>query len=95
MLLCISNLDQKAFSVLKDRIHRRRKVQKSWGATINGLFISASVLFSIPSQIWGGHGPPDPLASDAPVDHGLVSSNVSDTPSLHLSSVSVMYFVDF
>ena len=36
-----------------------------------------------------------PLTSDAPVGHGLVSSNVSDTPSLHLSSVSVMYFVDF
>ena len=95
MLLCISNLDQKAFSVLKDRIQRRRKVQKSWGATINGLFISASVLFSIPSQIWGGHGPPGPLASGAPIDHCLFKSNVSDTPSLHLSSVSFIYFVDF
>ena len=80
---------------MKDRIHRRRKVQKSWGAIINGLFISASVLFSIPSQIWGGHGPPGPLASDTPVDHCLVRSNVSDTPSLHLSSVSFTYFVDF
>ena len=95
MLLCISNLDQKAFSVLKDKIHRRRKVQKSWGATINGLFTSTSLFFSIPSQIWGGHDPLGSLASDTPVDHCLVRSNVSDTPSLHLSSVSFTYFVDF
>ena len=95
MLLCISNLDQKAFSVLKDRFIGGGRSENLGGATINGLWPLASVLFSIPSQIWGGHGPPGPLASDAPVDHCLVKPNVSDTPSLHLSSVSFMYFVDF